>query len=125
MEMVKKDLIRTKIKILIISILFTIGVIGLFIINTSLKWGVEKVLLCMMTVAYVFFAPPMIRYMINWFKYATLEEAIALGYRIGYSGVGILIFLDPLIGLMYYFDVYFKKNRYSRYRVVLVGWYID
>ena len=56
------------------------------------------------------FFSPMIKYIINWFKTAALEESVYVGYKIGYYGIVGLILIDPIVGVMYYLNIYFHKN---------------
>lgn len=121
----ENDSIITKIKILIISTILLVGVIVSFIVYKELEWGVVKIISCIMTSIYVFFILPMIKYIINWVKTLSLEESVYAGYKIGYHGIAWLIILDPIIGIMYYFNKKLKMNKNGKWRnIVIVGWYI-
>lgn len=120
----KNDSIITKIKILIISILVLSGMIVVFFIDKELEWGPLKIVSCVIFSIYAFFFIPMIKYIINWFKTLSLEESIYAGYKIGYYGIIGLILMDPIIGIMYYFNKSFKKNKNNGGSTIMVGWYI-
>ena len=119
------DSIITKLKILIISTILLVGVILAFIMNKEFEWGFEKIISCILSSVYVFFLLPMIRYIMNWAKTLSLEEAVYAGYKVGYYGIFWLIILDPIIGIMYYFNKKLKKNKNSRWgNIIIVGCYI-
>jgi len=121
----ENDSIITKLKILIMSTIFLVGVIALFIAYKELEWGFVKIISCIIASIYVFFLLPMIKYIINWVKTLSVEEAVYSGYKVGYYGIGILIILNPIIGIMYYFNKKLKMNRNGRFgNIIIVGWYI-
>ena len=119
------DTLSTKIKVLIISIILVVGVIVAYFINKEQPWGIEKIISCIIISIYAFFFSPMIKYIINWFRVATLEESFYAGYKIGYHGIIGLILIDPIVGIMYYFDKRFHKNSGNGNNVIIVGFYID
>lgn len=119
----KYDSIQTKIKILIISVLIVGLIIYICFVDKSLKWGIEKIISCIIISVYGFFIAPTIKYVINWFKTASIEESFYAGLKIGYYGIGLLVLLDPIIGIMYYFNKHFTKSSGTR-NIVMVGWYI-
>lgn len=119
------DSIKTKIIILIISIIYVLFVIFLYFIDKELKWSNIKIISCIIFSIYAFFAPPMIKYICNWFKTLSMEESFYAGYKIGYYGIIGLILMDPIIGIMYYFNKKFIKNKNGNGRfIVMVGWYL-
>lgn len=120
----KYDSFSTKIKVLVISILFVGVIIMAFFYDKELAWGLEKIVSCVILSIFSFFFPPMIKYIINWFKALSVEESFYAGYRIGYYGIIGLVLIDPVIGVMYYFNKRLKKNNVDGGNIILVGWYI-
>ena len=120
----ENDSLITKIQILIGSIILVILVVGAFIIDKEVSWGLEKIISCIIVSIYAFFFIPMLKYIINWFKTLSIEEAFYAGYRIGYYGLIGLIIIDPIVGLMYYFNKRFKKNKNNGNNIIIVGWYL-
>lgn len=121
----KNDSLSTKIKVLIVSIILVAGVIILYFIDKEQRWGIEKIISCVLLSIYAFFFSPMIKYIINWFKTATLEESVYIGYKIGYYGIVVLILIDPIVGVMYYLNKYFHKNNRNGNNIIMVGFYIE
>jgi len=121
----KNDSLSTKIKVLIVSIILVAGVIIAFFIDKEQRWGIEKIISCVLLSIYAFFFSPMIKYIINWFKTAALEESIYVGYKIGYYGIVGLILIDPIVGVMYYLNRYFHKNNRNGNNIIMVGFYIE
>ena len=119
------DSIGTKIKILIISLFILSFVIIFFIFYEESPSGFNKYFSCILLSVHLFFFPPMIKYMINWFKTMSMQEAVYAGFRIGYYGIGFLCLLAPVVGIMYYINKRFKKNGRSGRNIIIVGWYID
>ena len=103
------DKVFTKIKIFVLSILFTGVIILLYFLDKELEWNVFKIVSCVIVSVYAFFLVPTIKYIINCFK-------------IGYYGITLLILLDPVIGIMYYCNKKLKHNGGNR--IIIVGWYI-
>ena len=121
----KNDSLSTKIKVLIVSIILVAGVIIVYFIDKEQSWGIEKIISCVLLSIYAFFFSPMIKYIINWFKTATLEESVYVGYKIGYYGIVVLILIDPIVGVMYYLNKYFHKNNRNGNNIIMVGFYIE
>ncbi len=120
----QNDSIITKIKVLAISIVIVVFVIIAYCLDKELAWGLEKVLSCILISIYAFFLPPTIKYITNWFKNLSVEEAFYEGFRIGYRGLFVLIIIDPFVGAMYYFNKKFIKNNNGGNNIVMVGWYL-
>ena len=121
----KNDSLSTKIKILIVSIILVAGVIIVYSIDKEQRWGIEKIISCVLLSIFAFFFSPMIKYIINWLKTATLEESVYVGYKIGYYGIVVLILIDPIVGVMYYLNKYFHKNNRNGNNIIMVGFYIE
>ena len=121
----KNDSLSTKIKVLIVSIILVVGVIIVYFIDKEQRWGIEKIISCVLLSIYAFFFLPMIKYIINWFKTASLEESVYVGYKIGYYGIVGLILIDPIVGVMYYLNKYFHKNNKNGNNIIMVGFYIE
>ncbi len=121
----KNDSLSTKIKILIVSIILVAGVIIVYFIDKEQRWGIEKIISCVLLSIYAFFFSPMIKYIINWFKTASLEESVYVGYKIGYYGIVGLILIDPIVGVMYYLNKYFHRNNRNGNNIIMVGFYIE
>ena len=107
------------------SIILVVGVIILYFIDKEQRWGIEKIISCVLLSIYAFFFSPMIKYIINWFKTASLEESVYVGYKIGYYGIVGLILIDPIVGVMYYLNKYFHKNNRNGNNIIMVGFYIE
>lgn len=120
----KNDSLSTKIKVLIVSIILVAVVIIVYFIDKKQRWGIEKIISCVLLSIYAFFFSPMIKYIINWLKTATLEESVYVGYKIGYYGIVWLILIDPIVGVMYYLNKYFHKNNRNGNNIIMVGFYI-
>lgn len=118
------DSIYTKIKVLIISIIFVVAVIFVFFLDTELEWSFAKILYCVIFSIFAFFFPPMVKYIINWFKTLSLEESFYAGYKIGYYGIIGLVLIDPIVGIMYYFNKVFKSSGRGNTSLIIVGFYI-
>ena len=118
------DSIITRIKILIMSFLLTGIIILLYFLNKELEWSAFKIVSCVIASVYAFFLIPTIKYIINWFRTLSIDEAFYAGFKIGYYGIALLIILDPIIGIMYYFNKKFKHNSNNGNSIVIVGWYI-
>ena len=121
----KNDSLSTKIKVLIVSIILVAGVIIVYFIDKEQRWGIEKIISCVLLSIYAFFFSPMLKYIINWFKTASLEESVYVGYKIGYYGIVGLILIDPIVGVMYYLNKYFHKNNRNGNNIIMVGFYIE
>lgn len=120
----KNDSIETKIKVLIVSIILVALIVYLFFIDKELEWGILKIISLFFAVMWVFFFPPTIKYIFNWFRNCSVEESIYAGYQIGYYGIVGIILVDPIIGIMYFFNKKLIKNGGSG-NIVMVGWYIQ
>lgn len=101
--MVRKDSIRIKLNILMISILIVVFVVILFYLDESLNWGTEKIISCIAISIWSFFVIPALRqsYLTNRDK--DLAEWFKMGYHIGASGIWIPVLFSPLYGVKYYF----------------------
>ena len=51
----KNDSLSTKIKVLIVSIILVAGVIIAFFIDKEQRWGIEKIISCVLLSIYAFF----------------------------------------------------------------------
>ena len=118
------DSLITKIKVLIISILLTSVIILSYFIDQESSWEINKIISCIVSSIFTFFFSPMVKYIINWLKTVSLEEAVYAGYKIGYHGMGLLLVIDPVVGTMYYFNKRFKKKNNGNMKMIIVGWYI-
>lgn len=123
----ENDSLSTKIKVLIVSIILVAVVIIVYSMDIEQSWGIEKIISCVLLSFYSFFFSPMIKYIFNWFKTASLEESVYVGYKIGYYGIIGLILIDPIVGVMYYLNKYFHKNNSNRNgnNIIMVGFYIE
>ena len=120
----ENDSIKEKLRIFFASIILVVGVIILFITNKELEWGYIKIISCIIACIYVFFLIPMIKYIINWVKTLSFQEAFYAGYKIGYYGIIILVIIDPVVGIMYYFNKKLKMNKNGMWKnIIIVGWY--
>lgn len=61
----KFDSIITKIRVLMISIIFILLVILTFFLDEERLWGFEKIMLCVVASIFTFFFPPTVKYIIN------------------------------------------------------------
>ena len=116
------DSLFTKIKIFVLSILFTGVIILLYFLDKELEWNVLKIVSCVIVSVYAFFLAPTIKYIINWFKSLSAEEVYYAGFKIGYYGIALLILIDPVIGIMYFCNKKFKHNGGNK--IIIIGWYI-
>ncbi len=67
----------------------------------------------------------MIKYICNWFKTLSMDESFMAEYKIGYYRIIGLILIDPIIGIMYYFNKRFRKNKnHNGSFNVMVGSYL-
>lgn len=120
----KVDSLATKMKVAFISILLVILVVAMYFLDKELAWGFEKILSCIFISIYVFFLPPTVKYIINWFVTLSMEEAFYAGFEIGYYGIIGLILIDPFVGMMYYLNKRFTKNSNGGRNIIMVGWYL-
>ena len=89
-------------------------------------YGDSKRLCYVLLQASLHFFPPTVKYIINQFETLSLEETAYAGYKLGYYGIGILVLIDPVVDIKYYFNKFFKINNTggSRINIIIVGWYI-
>lgn len=120
----KNDSLITKLKVLIISAVLVTLIVYLYFMDKEEVWNIERIITCVVTSVFIFFFPPMIKYIINWFKTLSVEESVYAGYKLGYYGIGFLILIDPIVGIMYYFNKRFKKNINGGSNIIIVGFYI-
>lgn len=120
----KNDSLITKLKVLIISAVLVTLIVYLYFMDKEEVWDIERIITCVVTSIFTFFFPPMVKYIINWFKTLSVEESVYAGYKLGYYGIGFLILIDPIVGIMYYFNKRFKKNINGGSNIIIVGFYI-
>ena len=120
----KNDSLITKLTVLTISAVLVTLIVYLYFMDTEEVWDIERIITCVVTSVFIFFFPPMIKYIINWFKTLSVEESVYAGYKLGYYGIGFLILIDPIVGIMYYFNKRFKKNINGGSNIIIVGFYI-
>lgn len=120
----KNDSLIKKLKVLIISALLVTLIVYLYFMDREEVWDIERIITCVVTSVFTFFFPPMVKYTINWFKTLSVEESVYAGYKLGYYGIGFLILIDPIVGIMYYFNKRFKKNINGGSNIIIVGFYI-
>ena len=120
----KNDSLITKLKVLIISAVLVTLIVYLYFMDKEEVWDIERIITCVVTSVFIFFFPPMVKYIINWFKTLSVEESVYAGYKLGYYGIGFLILIDPIVGIMYYFNKRFKKNINGGSNIIIVGFYI-
>ena len=120
----KNDSLITKLKVLIISAVLVTLIVYLYFMDREEVWDIERIITCVVTSVFTFFFPPMVKYTINWFKTLSVEESVYAGYKLGYYGIGFLILIDPIVGIMYYFNKRFKKNINGGSNIIIVGFYI-
>ena len=120
----KNDSLITKLKVLIISAVLVTLIVYLYFMDKEEVWDIERIITCVVTSVFTFFFPPMVKYTINWFKTLSVEESVYAGYKLGYYGIGFLILIDPIVGIMYYFNKRFKKNINGGSNIIIVGFYI-
>ena len=120
----KNDSLITKLKVLIISAVLVTLIVYLYFMDKEEVWNIERIITCVVTSVFTFFFPPMVKYTINWFKTLSVEESVYAGYKLGYYGIGLLILIDPIVGVMYYFNKRFKKSSNGGSNIIIVGFYI-
>ena len=120
----KNDSLITKLKVLIISAVLVTLIVYLYFMDKEEVWDIERIITCVVTSVFTLFFPPMVKYIINWFKTLSVEESVYAGYKLGYYGIGFLILIDPIVGIMYYFNKRFKKNINGGSNIIIVGFYI-
>ena len=84
---------------------------------------IRQILRIFLSIFGVFFSST-IKYIFNWFRNCSVEESIYAGYQIGYYGIVGIILVDPIIGIMYFFNKKLIKHDGSG-NIVMVGWYIQ
>lgn len=106
----KSDCFKTKMSIMITSLLIVLITILLFFMDKSLEWGVEKIVICTVVNIWIFFIIPALRqsYLLNQDKgYA---EWLKMGLQVGAGGICMPILFSPFYGVIYYFNVAKQKN---------------
>lgn len=118
----ERELLITKILVLLVSIILDLLIIVLFFMNKA-AWDSTKLVACIVVSFWAFFIVPTIKYILNWFASLSATEAFYAGFRIGYHGIGVLLVMAPVIGIMYYLDK--KLTRKDNSKMIMVGWYIS
>ena len=100
-----KDVVKTKLLILVLSVITTSIVILLFFLDTSLEWNAYKIASCVVVNLWIFFIIPAIRnsYLLN--KGKPLEEWFRMGLCFGASGILFPILFAPYYGVKYYLNI--------------------
>lgn len=100
--MQEKEYFILKIKILCLSILLTLIGIGLYFLDTSLNWGIEKIVSCIIINIWLFFMIPAFRgsYLSN--KEKSLREWFEMGFHFGISKICLPALFSPVYGIRYY-----------------------
>jgi hypothetical protein len=98
------DKLKTKLIILIASIVLVALVVVAYFLDKSLEWGVPKISSCVLINLWVFFLTPSIRraWLIN--KDKPMEEWFKMGFRYGVSKILPCTLFAPYFGVRYYFD---------------------
>lgn len=107
--MLQEERLSKKLVFLLISILLCSSMILLYFLDTSLAWGVEKIISCFFVTLWIFFIPPSLRraWLLNQDK--SMAEWAMIGYYV-VRGICFPILLAPYNGVRYYFIDY-RKNK--------------
>lgn len=98
------DGLKIKLLILFISVIIVGFCIILYFADTSLAWGLDKILSCVLVNFWLFFMVPSLRssYLRNRNKSAA--EWFRMGIAIGASRIFLPVLIAPFYGLTYYFN---------------------
>src|SRR5690554_1742752 len=92
---------RLKIISVFVSILLVILIVSLFILDSSLEWGKEKIISLVICSIWTFFLTPTILYYVYKMKNSGLEYSTRLKIEIGAKGfIGLII--APYYGIKAY-----------------------
>lgn len=108
--MIYTDNLNRKIMIFILSVLICGIMILLYFLDTSLDWGTEKIISCILVNLWLFFIIPSLRrsWLVN--KDKGMEDwIITIGYYV-VRGFCLPILLAPFFGVKYYFIDCYKEE---------------
>ncbi len=100
----KNDTIRTKIIILLISVMLVVVEVELFMLDASLGWGAIKLISCVIVGLWIVFLVPALRYFYLEHKDEDMEFFADAGVRFGINGLFGPLFMTPYYGMKYYLN---------------------